>query len=269
MHGLGNDFVVIDAIQQQLAMTPDLVRFLADRRRGVGCDQVLLVERPRRPEADFYYRIYNADGNEVEQCGNGARCFARFVQDHGLTDKTLMTVETRGGTLELRLEPDGEVTVDMGRPLFAPRAIPFDAESEATTYELKIEDRTLTVGVVSMGNPHAVLRVDDIGSAPVAILGPAIEHHARFPQRVNAGFMQVLAPDHIRLRVFERGVGETQACGTGACAAVVVGRQQGLLDAKVTAELPGGSLSILWEGGESNVKMTGPATHVFEGQIEL
>jgi diaminopimelate epimerase len=269
MHGLGNDFVVVDAFSRALDLTPAEVRFLADRRFGVGCDQVLLVTRPSGPQADFGYRIFNADGGEVEQCGNGARCFAKFVRDRGLTDRDAIRVETRAGTIVPRVEPDGQVTVDMGRPRFAPADLPFLAEAEAPEYELEVDGERLRIGAVSMGNPHAVLRVADVATAPVAALGPRMEAHPRFPRRVNAGFMEVVAPDRIRLRVFERGVGETLACGTGACAAVAVGRRWGLLGEAVEVELPGGRLRVRWDGGDGPVWMTGPAVTVFEGTIEL
>ena len=269
MHGLGNDFVVIDAISQALALSGDQVRLLADRRFGIGCDQLLLVERPSRADADFRYRIFNADGGEVEQCGNGARCFARFVRDQGLTDKDAIVVETASGIITLYVEPDGEVRVNMGTPRFAPEQIPFVAEAEAEKYSLEVERRPLAVGAVSMGNPHVVLRVEDLDQAEVASLGPKLESHPRFPNRVNVGFMQVLDRGHIRLRVYERGAGETLACGTGACAAVAVGRRWGLLDDEVTVDLPGGRLTIRWQGGDAPVWMIGPATSVFEGEIEL
>jgi len=269
MHGLGNDFVVIDAISQALALSGDQVRLLADRRFGIGCDQLLLVERPSRADADFRYRIFNADGGEVEQCGNGARCFARFVRDRGLTDKDAIVVETAAGIITLYVEPDGEVRVNMGTPRFAPEQIPFVAEAEAEKYSLEVERRPLAVGAVSMGNPHVVLRVEDLDQAEVASLGPKLESHPRFPNRVNVGFMQVLDRGHIRLRVYERGAGETLACGTGACAAVAVGRRWGLLDDEVTVDLPGGRLTIRWQGGDAPVWMIGPATSVFEGEIEL
>lgn len=269
MHGLGNDFVVIDAISQSVALTPEQVRFIADRHFGVGCDQLLLVERARSPGVDFSYRIYNADGGEVEQCGNGARCFMRFVRDAGLTDKNELVVETRCGIIRPRMEADGQVTVDMGVPRTRPDEVPFSAGHEALSYPLLVDGQQLELGVVSMGNPHAVLRVDDVVRAPVAALGPKIETHERFPNRVNAGFMQIVDRTHIRLRVFERGVGETLACGSGACAAVVVGRLQGLLDDTVSVELPGGRLLIHWRGKGTEVKMSGPATRVFEGQMEL
>ncbi|HEB98919.1 MAG TPA: diaminopimelate epimerase [Thiotrichales bacterium] len=269
MHGLGNDFVVIDAIRQHVELPPDAIRHIADRRRGIGCDQVLLVERPQSPDADFRYRIFNADGSEVEQCGNGARCFARFVRDEGLTTKDRIPVETLAGLIELEVLADGQVRVDMGEPVFEPQRIPFQAEARAPSYALEVNGESLDIGAVSMGNPHAVLRVEDVSEAPVARLGPAIEHHPRFPQRANVGFMQILDRGRIRLRVFERGVGETEACGTGACAAVVVGRLQGLLDEEVQVSLPGGDLVISWAGEGAPLYMTGPAERVFEGSIEL
>ena len=269
MHGLGNDFVVFDAINQTVTLEAGQVRRIAERRFGVGCDQVLLVEAGDTPGVDFRYRIFNADGSEVEQCGNGARCFARFVHDKGLTDKNPVSVATASGIIHLELQENGEVSVDMGVPRLAPDEVPFLAEARANSYSIEVGERQMEVGVVSMGNPHVVLRVSDIGQAPVAELGPLLESHERFPQRVNAGFMQVLGRDHIRLRVFERGAGETLACGTGACAAVVVGRLQGLLDTRVRVDLPGGRLVISWQGEDSPVIMTGPAVTVFEGRIEL
>jgi len=269
MHGLGNDFVVIDAIAQAVDLTAEQVRFLADRRFGVGCDQLLLVERPQTAEADFRYRIYNADGGEVEQCGNGARCFARFVRDKGLTDRDTIRVETLGGPITLVVEADGQVRVNMGVPRLEPAEIPFTAPTHAERYDLDVDGTRYAIGAVSMGNPHAVLRVDDVDTAPVESLGPRIESHPSFPNRVNAGFMQLVDRGHIRLRVFERGAGETLACGTGACAAAVVGRLQGLLDDTVAVDLPGGRLVISWNGPGEPVFMTGPATNVFEGTIEL
>ncbi|MDA8093199.1 MAG: diaminopimelate epimerase [Betaproteobacteria bacterium] len=269
MHGLGNDFVVFDGISQSLAFTPAQLRFLADRHFGIGCDQILLVERPTRAEADFRYRIFNADGQEVEQCGNGARCFARFVYDHGLTRNREIRVETAAGLIFPRLENDLEVTVDMGRPRFAPAEVPFLAEREAPTYPLMVGDQTVEVGVLSMGNPHAVMRVASVDEADVGGLGPLIEGHPRFPQRVNVGFMEVDARNRIRLRVYERGAGETLACGTGACAAVVSGIRRGFLDGEVFVETRGGRLRIRWAGGEQPVWMTGPAVSVFEGEIDL
>lgn len=267
MQGLGNDFVVIDAIHQSIEMGAGLCRLLADRRFGIGCDQVLLVEPSRSPTTDFHYRIFNADGTEVEQCGNGARCFARFVADKGMTDKTEIPVGTAAGIIHLNLEKDGQVRVNMGRPELEPDRIPFDAERRADCYELEVSGRIHQIGAVSLGNPHAVLQVDDLVKAPVAELGPLIEGHPRFPQRVNAGFMQVLDQGRIGLRVYERGVGETLACGTGACAAVVAGRIQGLLGERVRVGLPGGDLVINWAGDGEPVWMTGPATSVFEGEL--
>jgi diaminopimelate epimerase len=269
MQGLGNDFVVIDAISQPLSLNPQQIRRLADRHFGIGCDQILVVERPRGAGADFRYRIFNADGGEVEQCGNGARCFVRFVRERGLTDKTEITVETAGGIIRPRIEADGMITVNMGVPRFAPPDIPFVADILAPRYELTVGKTTVTIGAVSMGNPHAVMRVDDVRTAPVAELGPLIENHARFPKRVNAGFMEVVAPDHIRLRVYERGAGETLACGTGACAAVAVGRHWGLLEETVRVELTGGDLTVRWQADDNPVWMTGPAVRVFEGSIDL
>ena len=269
MHGLGNDFVVIDATREPVELTPEQIRFIADRHFGVGCDQLLLVAPPPSPDLDFTYRIFNADGGEVEQCGNGARCFAVFVREKGLTDRDVIRVATAGGPIELKVEPDGQVTVDMGAPRFEPEAIPFVAEERADVYSLAADGQTLEASVLSMGNPHAVLRVDDVESAPVSELGPKLEHHPRFPNRANIGFMQVVDRGHIRLRVWERGSGETLACGTGACAAVVAGRQRGWLDDKVTVSLPGGDLVIRWAGEGQPVMMTGPAVSVFEGRMKL
>ena len=269
MHGLGNDFVVIDAINQRVNLTPAQVRRLADRRYGVGCDQVLLVEHAQRSDCEFRYRIFNADGGEVGQCGNGARCFARFVRQQGLSASNRIAVETGGGRLVLQVHDDGAVTVDMGTPRLEPADIPFDAASRAARYTLDVAGETLEIGAVSMGNPHAVVAVDDVDTAPVERLGALIESHPRFPQRVNAGFMQVIDRTRIRLRVFERGAGETLACGSGACAAVVVGRVQDSLDTEVLVQLRGGDLVVSWAGEGSAVMMTGPATFVFEGRIEL
>ncbi len=269
MHGLGNDFVVFDAVRQHLQVTSEQCRALADRRFGIGCDQILLVEPPHDSDTDFYYRIFNADGSEVEQCGNGARCFALFVREQGLTDKTDIPVGTKGGAIRLYVEPNGQVRVNMGAPTFEPTRIPFVADAAADRYELDVDGRQLNIGAVSMGNPHAVLLVDDVESAPVTALGTMIEHHTRFPQRVNAGFMQVLDRNRIRLRVYERGAGETLACGTGACAAVVVGKRWGLLSDRVWVNLPGGDLMIEWRGEPGPVWMTGPAVTVFDGEIEL
>ncbi len=269
MHGLGNDFVVIDTIAQPIKLSAEQVRYLADRRRGVGCDQVLLVGRSRSAGADFGYRIFNADGGEVEQCGNGARCFARFVRDRRLTDKDEISVETAAGIIRPRLQADGSVSVDMGKPLFDPQDIPFLAPKRALHYSLQLRGEVLSIGTVSMGNPHAVVRVDKAESAPVARLGPMIAAHERFPRQVNAGFMEVVGRNHIRLRVFERGVGETLACGTGACAAVCVGRSWSVLDETVAVDLPGGRLDVRWDGRQGAVWMTGPAEAVFEGEIDL
>lgn len=269
MHGLGNDFVVIDAIRQPVELDPARVRFLADRHFGVGCDQLLVVEPSATPGVDFRYRIFNSDGGEVEQCGNGARCFVRFVHDQGLSDKREIRVETRAGLITPRIEADGQVTVDMGVPVFEPARIPFDSDSDAVVQPLQVGEQRVLISAVSMGNPHAVQVVADVDQAPVAELGPAIERHPRFPARVNAGFMQVVDRGHIRLRVFERGAGETLACGTGACAAVVAGIRRGLLDSPVRVDTRGGALSIAWDGDGRPVLMTGPATRVFDAEIEL
>ncbi|MFM8330345.1 MAG: diaminopimelate epimerase [Candidatus Methylumidiphilus sp.] len=269
MHGLGNDFVVIDAVRQQVDLSPEQVRRIADRHFGVGCDQLLLVAPPSSPDADFSYRIFNADGGEVSQCGNGARCFARFVYDHGLCDKAEVTVDTRAGRLLLRREDNGDITVDMGAPRHAPAQIPLLAADEALAYPVEVDGKTWRFGAVSMGNPHAVLAVDSVDDAPVASLGPILESHPLFPERANIGFMQVVDRGHVRLRVFERGSGETLACGSGACAAAVVGIEQGLLDSPVRVDLPGGPLLIRWQGRGGPVLMSGPAAPVFEGEIEL
>ena len=269
MHGLGNDFVVIDGISQRLALSPAQFRFLGDRHFGVGCDQILLVEKPTRADADFRYRIFNADGGEVGQCGNGARCFVRFVHDKGLTDKSEIRVETASGIIQPRLEANGQVTVNMGAPRFEPKEIPFLAEKRALTYPLPVEDKLVDISAISMGNPHAVQLVNDVDHAPVAEQGPLIENHPAFPARVNAGFMQIVERGRIRLRVYERGAGETLACGTGACAAVVAGITRGLLDDTVTVSTHGGELTIRWAGEGQPVWMTGPAVTVFEGEIEI
>ena len=269
MQGAGNDFVVLDGVSRRLALTPAQLRRLADRHFGVGCDQILLVEPPRTPGTDFRYRIFNADGGEVEQCGNGARCFVRFVSERGLTAKNEIRVETAKGIIMPRLEADGEVTVNMGPPVFEPQRIPFIAAGDALVQPLDLAGVTVDISAVSMGNPHAVQVVADVDAAPVAVQGPLIERHVRFPERVNAGFMQVLDRGHIRLRVYERGAGETLACGTGACAAVAVGIRRGLLDASVRVAMRGGDLTIRWEGADNPVWMTGPAVTVFEGEIEL
>ncbi|MEH6616641.1 MAG: diaminopimelate epimerase [Porticoccus sp.] len=269
MHGLGNDFVVIDAVTQAVALTPEQARKLGDRRFGVGCDQILVVEPPTRPDVDFRYRIFNQDGSEVEQCGNGARCFAKFVRDRRLTGKSTLRVETASGIIELRVRRDNQIEVNMGAPVLEPAQIPFTTGAKANSYPIDVNDEQLMIGAVSMGNPHAVLQVTDIDTAPVATLGPLLENHPSFPQRVNAGFMQVVSANEINLRVYERGAGETLACGTGACAAVVAGRLQDLLDSSVTVNLPGGSLTIDWPGEGQSVIMTGPATTVFHGRIKI
>ena len=269
MHGAGNDFVVLDAINQDFVPSPAQARWLADRHFGVGCDQILVVERPTRPDADFRYRIFNADGGEVEQCGNGARCFVRFVHEQGLTTAREIRVETKCGIIAPRLEAGGGVTVDMGAPRFAPAEIPFASGTDAPVQPLEVAGRTIEISAVSMGNPHAVQLVADVDAAPVAEQGPLIENHPRFPRRVNAGFMQVLDRHAIRLRVYERGAGETLACGTGACAAVVAGIRRGLLESPVRVATRGGELAISWNGGANPVHMTGPAATVFSAEIEL
>ena len=276
MQGAGNDFVVLDALASPIELTAEQARRLADRRFGVGADQILLVEPSRTPGIDFGYRILNSSGDEVEHCGNGARCFVRYVHDRGLTPKTTIKVETVNNVLELRLRDDGRVTVDMNRPLFDPRQVPFDAAGltprrvpdDESGFELwPLEG--VQIAVLSMGNPHAVLRVDDVDSAPVAGLGPRIENHPRFPRRVNVGFMQIVSRSEIRLRVHERGAGETLACGTGACAAVVAGIRLGRLERRVAVHARGGELLIEWPADDQSVLMTGPAVTVFHGEIEL
>ncbi len=269
MHGLGNDFVVLDLVTQRFQLKERHIRKLADRRFGIGCDQVLAVEVPQQPDVDFRYRIFNNDGNEVEQCGNGARCFAKFVRDKKLTGKKRIRVATNTGVIELSITEDRQVRVNMGKPILSPIDIPFDAEQWAETYAIDVNGQTLEIGAVSMGNPHSVLLVDDVKTANVEELGPAIESHPRFPNRVNAGFMQVVSRKEINLRVYERGAGETLACGSGACAAVVSGHLRGLLDQRVKVNLPGGSLTIDWRGEGHPVMMIGPATTVFEGQIQI
>ncbi|MGI4719381.1 MAG: diaminopimelate epimerase [Janthinobacterium lividum] len=276
MHGAGNDFIVVDAIHQDVSLSAEQWRKLADRRFGIGADQILVVERPVSDGIDFRYRIFNNDGGEVEQCGNGARAFARFVSDKGLSHERSIRVETMKGVIAPRLEDDGSVTVDMGAPRLEPGEVPFDSagiegrtEGEDTNWPLPVGDRTVFVTVVSMGNPHAVQVVDDVDTAPVETMGPAIETHVRFPQKVNAGFMQVVDRHHVRLRVFERGAGETLACGTGACAAVVAGIRRGLLDSPVRVSARGGELSIAWAGPGEPVYLSGPAVTVFEGEVEI
>ena len=269
MHGLGNDFVVIDAINQSVFLTAEQIQQLADRHRGIGFDQLLLVEAATTAAADFRYRIYNADGGEVGQCGNGARCFMQFVHEHGLTRKDILQVETSGGPLQLRREADGLVSVDMGVPRLEVADIPFIAPARDTIYLIDVNNISMEISALSMGNPHAVLLVDAIEQAPVAELGPLLEGHVRFPERVNVGFMEIVDADTIRLRVYERGAGETLACGSGACAAVVAGRLQGRLSARVKVLLNGGELVVSWDGEGQPVLMTGPATTVYQGHIEL
>ncbi|EKO3674460.1 diaminopimelate epimerase [Vibrio metschnikovii] len=267
MHGLGNDFMVVDCITQNVFFSPELIRRLANRHTGVGFDQLLVVEAPYDPETDFHYRIFNADGSEVEQCGNGARCFARFVRMKGLTNKYSLSVSTKKGKIILSIEEDDQVCVNMGIPEFEPSKIPFRAKQAEKTYIMRVDEQTLFCGAVSMGNPHVVTVVEDIATAEVERIGPLLESHERFPERVNAGFMQVVNRQQINLRVYERGAGETQACGSGACAAVAVGILQDLLDDTVTVNLPGGRLEISWQGPGQPLYMTGPATHVFDGQL--
>ncbi|MBP6382113.1 MAG: diaminopimelate epimerase [Pseudomonadales bacterium] len=269
MHGLGNDFVVLDLITQSVRLDASLIRFLADRHRGIGCDQVLVVEPPTDPDMDFLYRIYNQDGSEAQQCGNGARCVAKFIRDRRLSAKRRLRVQTLGGPISMSCGKGNVVTVSMGIPRIAPQEIPFTAARQATVYTLQACGQPVEISAVSMGNPHAVLVVDDVETAPVATLGPALEQHPDFPERTNVGFMQVLDRGEVRLRVFERGAGETMACGSGACAAVVAGRIRGLLDERVRVHLPGGFLQIEWGGEGEPLLMTGPATTVFEGQIAL
>src|SRR5262245_6812462 len=269
MQGAGNDFVVIDAINQQVELAPDRIRRIADRHFGVGCDQLLLIERARTPGTDFYYRIFNADGSEVEHCGNGARCFLRYVRDQGLTDKTQIKVETLSGVIVPQLESDGQVTVDMGAPEFEPAKIPFLAQQQALTYRIEVGGKSVELSALSMGNPHAVQVVANVEQAPLSTQGPLIERHARFPQRTNAGYMEVVSRHHIKLRVWERGAGETLACGTGACAAVVAGIVRGLLESPVEVVARGGRLTIAWAGAGLPVMMTGPAESVFEGTIDV
>jgi diaminopimelate epimerase len=277
MQGAGNDFVVLDGVSSRIDLAPAQLRHLADRHFGVGADQILLVERGRATDVDFRYRIFNADGGEVEQCGNGARCFVRFVRDRGLTDKREIRVETLSGVIAPRLEDDGRVTVDMGAPVFEAARIPFDTtglaplggHADVDVWPLEVAGETVSIVVVSMGNPHAVQVVADVASAPVATQGPLIERHPRFAQRVNAGYMQIEGRSRIALRVYERGAGETLACGTGACAAVVAGIRLGRLGSPVAVHTRGGELTIAWRGADNPVYMTGPAETVFEGEIEF
>ncbi|MGO1232189.1 MAG: diaminopimelate epimerase [Marinobacter sp.] len=269
MHGLGNDFMVVDAISQPFRLRPEMIRELSDRNFGIGFDQLLVVEPPGLPDVDFRYRIFNADGSEVEQCGNGARCFARFVRDQRLTNKRVIRVQTAKGVIELKVGKDGMVQVNMGVPELNPPAIPFAADCRKDVYTVDVHDQVVELSAISMGNPHGVMVVDDVDTAPVATLGPALEKHPRFPSRANIGFLQIIDRSHVRLRVFERGAGETLACGSGACAAVVAGYLRGLLDSRVEVELRGGRLVIEWQGDGTPVMMDGPATTVFEGQLRL
>ena len=269
MHGLGNDFVMIDAISQQVKLNEERIRFIADRRFGVGCDQVLVVEAPGSPEVDFRYRIYNQDGSEVEQCGNGARCFALFVRMRRLTGKKNIRVQTLSGNVTLNVLDNEWVEVDMGSPEFTPTNIPFLAEKIADTYSLDVDGQIFEISAVSMGNPHSVAKVEDVKQFPVGCVGKRIESHPAFPNRVNAGFMEIVSSNEINLRVYERGVGETLACGTGACAAAVSAIRRNLVKSPVKVNLPGGSTHITWLGGKNSVLMTGPATTVFHGQLKI
>lgn len=275
MHGLGNDFMVVDMISQHAHLRAEQVKKLSDRHFGIGFDQLLLVEPPGRPDVDFRYRIFNADGSEVEQCGNGARCFARYVIDNKLTTKNRIRVETSNGIIELEVTPDGRVVVDMGAPILIPENVPFVANSMSAEYEISVPSldndnaEQVVVSAISMGNPHCVLLTDDIKTAPVETLGPLLESHERFPNKVNVGFMEIIHRRFVHLRVYERGVGETMACGTGACAAVVAGQLRGLLDSSVEVKLPGGNLQIEWLGEGHSVMMKGPATKVFDGQVRV
>jgi diaminopimelate epimerase (EC 5.1.1.7) len=271
MHGLGNDFAVVDAVSRKVYFNKEQIEFLGDRNRGIGFDQLLIVEPPTSPDMDFRYRIYNSNGSEVEHCGNGARCFAKFVIEKDLTNKSVINVETKQGQIQLHVQDDGEVTVDMGAPSFAPADLPFDAtEKQDDLYTLNLEGYgSVELTPVSVGNPHAVIRVDRLTDEIVSTVGPLVESHSAFPANVNVGFMEVMSRDEVNLRVYERDVGETQACGTGTCAAIVAGIRQGWLNSKVTAHLLGGDLRIEWQGEGSPIMMTGPATKVFEGQIYL
>ena len=280
MHGLGNDFMLLDLISQNIHLRDEQIRELSDRRTGIGFDQLLLVEPPRNPDVDFRYRIFNSDGSEAEQCGNGARCFMRFIRDRGLTTKTKVILETNTGLIECKLEKDGNITINMGPPVLSPEQVPFIADQSMIQYELELNSsipghpecgkkEKVCISAINIGNPHAVLNVKDIDKAPVALLGPLIESHPRFPQKVNAGFMEIVSRNKIKLRVFERGVGETRACGSGACAAVVAGRLQGLLDDQVEVTLPGGILNISWRGDNSDIMQTGPACRVYEGRLQI
>jgi diaminopimelate epimerase len=267
MHGLGNDFIVFDAPDDTVVPTPEVMRRLADRRTGIGFDQALVLMPPRQTGTDVYYRIFNADGSEVEQCGNGARCIGSLIAKR--LARHQVNMESPGGRIQALVADDGAVTLDMGIPNFDPASLPFDASREVEIYPLRVGESELRIGAVSMGNPHAVIQVPSVSTAPVDTIGPAVENHSRFPQRTNVGFLEVVSRDHIRLRVHERGVGETQACGTGTCAAVAVGRRWGLLDSEVQVDAPGGRLTVRWEGPGEHLWLTGPAVSVFEGTIDL
>lgn len=269
MHGLGNDFVVIDNVTQNVFFSKEKIQQLSDRNFGIGFDQLLMVEPPYDPDQDFHYRIFNADGTEVSQCGNGARCFARFVKMKGLTNRNKIVVSTKAGRMVLYLEKDGQVTVNMGVPEFEPNLVPIKANKREKTYILRAQEQTFFCGAVSMGNPHCVLLVDDVQTADVETMGPLLEKHERFTEGANVGFMQIINHSHIKLRVFERGAGETLACGSGACAAVAVGQLQNRLSKDVRVDLPGGSLKIRWQGNGNVLKMTGAAEHIFDGYINL
>jgi diaminopimelate epimerase len=269
MHGVGNDFVVFDAPRDASILQPARLRRLGDRRTGIGFDQALVLERARRADTKLFYRVFNCDGEEVEQCGNGARCIAALLHHRGLTENGAVTLDSPAGLVRARIGDAGQVSVDMGVPNFDPRSLPFDAPREADSYPLEVAGRTLQIGAVSLGNPHAVLTVESVETAPVASLGPAIERHARFPKRVNAGFLQVVARAEVRLRVYERGAGETRSCGTGACAAVAVGRRRGLLDGEVRVGVRGGELRVNWAGHGEHIWLTGPAEISFEGHVEV
>ena len=272
MHGLGNDFMVVDLISQHVTLNPELIMKLSDRRFGIGFDQLLTVRPPEKPNSDFRYTIYNADGSEAEQCGNGARCLLRFVRDEGLTTKSTIRLETSNANISCKLEKNGNITVDMGKPALQPSKVPFVAESTQTKYDLSLRPEyqdIFSISAVNVGNPHAVITVPSVGNAPVLQVGPLIERHPRFPKGVNVGFMEVVSRKKIKLRVFERGVGETKACGSGACAAVVAGRLEGILDATVDVQLTGGHLSVNWGGNNETIKMTGPACKVYEGRLQI
>ncbi|HYM26608.1 MAG TPA: diaminopimelate epimerase [Steroidobacteraceae bacterium] len=269
MHGVGNDFVVFDAPADESVLRPERLRALGDRRTGVGFDQALVLERPRRPDTAVFYRIFNCDGDEVEQCGNGARCIAALLERRGLARNGELTLDSPAGTVRARIEGQGRVSVDMGVPDFDPRSLPFEAPREADSYALEVAGQTVEIGAVSLGNPHAVLTVPAVDAAPVATLGPAIEHHPRFPRRVNAGFLEIVARAEVRLRVYERGVGETPSCGTGACAAVAVARRRGLLDEAVRVGVRGGELRVNWAGSGQHIWLTGATGISFEGHVEV